>query len=87
MKLENRPFLLVLLLLVPALAMAITNEVDWSFLDFLIMGIMLFTLGWTIRWARSNTRHRITQWLIISMVLGLFLAIWMELAVGLFSRY
>jgi hypothetical protein len=86
MKPENRPLLLVLLLFVPAIAMTITNEVDWSFLDFSIMGVMLFTLGWAIRWARLNTRHRTTQWLIVSAVFGLFLLIWMGLAVGLFSR-
>ena len=87
MKPENRPLLLVFLLLVPAIAMATTKEVDWSFLDFLIMGVMLFTLSWAIRWAGLNLRNRVARWLIISAILGLFLAIWMELAVGLFSRY
>ena len=72
MKPENRPLLLVLMLLVPAIAMVSTNEVDWSFLDFLIMGIMLFTLGWAIRMARLNLRNRVARWLIISAVLGLF---------------
>lgn len=87
MKPEDRPFLLVLLLFVPAIAMVITNEVDWSFLDFFIMGIMLFTLGWTIRWTRLNTRHRMAQWFIITAILGLFITVWVALAIGLFSRY
>jgi hypothetical protein len=86
MKPENRSLLLVLLLLVPAIAMVNTNEVDWSFLDFLIMGIMLFTLGWAIRWVRLNLRNRVARWLIISAIIGLFLAIWIGSAVGLFSR-
>ena len=42
----NKIFRIVgILLLIPMIAMQLTDEVKWSFFDFLIMGIMLSITG------------------------------------------
>ena len=42
----NKIFRIVgILLLIPMIAMQLTDEVNWSFFDFLIMGIMLSITG------------------------------------------
>lgn len=86
----NKRFTLMLLaagliLTIPIIAMQFTTEVDWSFSDFIIMGILLIgtvsliELG--LRLAKSNTQ----KLLIIAGILFLFLLIWAELAVGIFG--
>lgn len=72
------------LLLIPLIAMLFTGEVNWSFFDFTIMGILLTTtgilIGITLKIVKSNNKY-----IIILTVSLLFLLIWAELAVGLFG--
>ena len=74
-----------LLLLIPLIAMQLSDEVNWSASDFVIMGILLLTVGLVseLVWRKvGNARHRIIALLV---VLGLFLLVWAELAVGIFG--
>jgi hypothetical protein len=74
-----------LLLLIPLIAMQLTNEVNWSLFDFMIMGAMLTItglLGGVIFKRVKNSGYRLI--LTITIVLILFL-LWAELAVGLFG--
>ena len=74
-----------LLLLIPLIAMQLTNEVNWSLFDFMIMGAMLTItglLGGVIFKRIKNSGYRLI--LTITIVLILFL-LWAELAVGLFG--
>ena len=74
-----------LLLLIPLIAMQLTNEVNWSLFDFMIMGAMLTItglLGGEIFNRVKNSGYRLI--LTITIVLILFL-LWAELAVGLFG--
>ncbi len=74
-----------LLLLIPLIAMQLTNEVNWSLFDFMIMGAMLTItglLGGEIFNRVKNYGYRLI--LTITIVLILFL-LWAELAVGLFG--
>jgi hypothetical protein len=74
-----------LLLLIPLIAMQLTNEVNWSLFDFMIMGAMLTItglLGGEIFKRVKNSGYRLI--LTITIVLILFL-LWAELAVGLFG--
>ena len=77
---------LALLLLLPALAMQLgAGGVDWSASDFIIMGVLLAALGLGIEAAvRLLTGWR-SRLIVIGAVLIVFLAIWVELAVGVFG--
>lgn len=83
-----RPFIwsgAAFLLLLPAIAMRFTREVNWSASDFIVMGVMLATacalyeLG---AWLSSNTAYRAAFGL--AVVTG-FLTLWVNLAVGMFG--
>ena len=83
--LTYRSFLLLPLLLIPALAMQFTQEVQWSIGDFLVMGMLLFCLGAGLDLLRqkifSSKKRRI--W---TLVIALFfLLLWAEMGVGIFN--
>lgn len=72
------------LLLIPFIAMQFTNEVNWSFFDFVVAGMLLLATALVIEFCFrkiTNIKHRIIIAVII--FLSLFL-IWAELAVGIF---
>jgi len=74
-----------LLLLIPLIAMQLTNEVNWSLFDFIIMGAMLTItglLGQIIFKKVNNSKYRLILMVAIVMI---FFLIWAELAVGLFG--
>jgi hypothetical protein len=73
----------VFLLMVPLVAMQFTQEVSWSPMDFLIMGVLLFGVGMVVVLAlRSGAilAHKVS--LILAIGTGFFM-IWANLAVGL----
>jgi hypothetical protein len=72
------------LLLLPAVAMRFTREVDWTAGDFVVMGILLYgccaLLEVAIRIARNSTPY------LAASILGIgtgFLTLWINLAVGI----
>lgn len=73
------------LLLVPLIAMRFTSEVNWSVLDFIVAGVLLFGTGLAI-----DIALRIVTgfWTRVAAVLGLLFIlflVWAELAVGIFG--
>ena len=74
----------LLLLLIPALAMIWTDQVNWSLLDFCITGVLLLALGVTIRLIRRSLPNR-QKWVYILFVIVLFILLWAELGVGIFD--
>jgi len=75
----------LLLLLLPLIGMFVSNEVNWSFFDFIVMGILILSFSFGIKQVLKtikNTKYRI---LIIGLILILFLLTWAELAVGIFG--
>lgn len=73
----------VLLLLLPAVAMQFTSEVDWSVGDFIVMGAVLGTVGFTTEFLvrqSGSTAYRIGA--VVAMATA-FLTIWVNLAVGM----
>ena len=75
----------LLLLLLPLLGMFVSNEVNWSFFDFIIMGILILSFSFGIKQVLKTTKNTKYRILIIGLILILFLLIWAELAVGIFD--
>jgi len=75
----------VIILLLPLIAMQFTDEVNWTFFDFVIAGILLIGTGLIIEIAMRKIKN--IQYLIafiVAILIFLFL-IWAELAVGIFG--
>lgn len=74
-----------LLLLLPLVAMQFTSEVNWTFSDFIVAGILLFGTGGLIELAmRKFNKVGTRVWVILGILIVLFL-VWAELAVGIFG--
>ncbi len=98
---QNKIFLYIafgttFILLIPFLAMQLNwqfpdpgsstnNRVNWTISDFVVMGTLLFVTGSTfVLAARKFPKHQ----LIIGLIIGfLFLWLWAELAVGIFTNW
>jgi len=73
------------ILLIPFIAMQLTNEVNWSLFDFIIMGAMLTItglLGEIIFKKVKKYKHTVALYVVVAII---FLLIWAELAVGIFG--
>ena len=75
----------LLLLLLPLLGMFVSNEVNWSFFDFIVMGILILSFSFGIKQVLKTTKNIKYRILIIGIILILFLLLWAELAVGIFG--
>lgn len=73
------------LLLIPLIAMQFTNEVDWSFSDFVIMGILLLGTGLLCELVMRKVEKLDYRIGIILLLLIAFFLVWAELAVGIFG--
>ena len=74
-----------LLLLIPLIAMQLTNEVNWSFFDFIIMGALLTINGLLIGIILQKVKNSDNRLILIVAIVMIFFLIWAELAVGLFG--
>jgi len=74
-----------ILLLIPLIAMQFSSEVNWSGMDFLIMGGLLFGLGLAGDFVWRKVKSKDRRILYIVGIVVLFLLIWAELAVGIFG--
>lgn len=88
---QAKPYLGVIaatfvLLSIPLIAMQFTNEVNWTGSDFVIMGLMLLVTG-SIAVTIYNRAKPRRRWLLIGAVLALFVYVWAELAVGIFTNW
>jgi hypothetical protein len=75
----------LLLLLFPLVGTLVSNEVNWSFFDFIIMGILILSMSFGIKQVVMTTKNTNYRILIIGMILLVFTLIWVELAVGIFD--
>ena len=73
------------LLLFPLVGTLVSNEVNWSFFDFIVMGILILSLSFGIKQVLKTTKNTKYRIFIIGIILILFLLIWAELAVGIFD--
>ncbi len=75
----------LLLLLFPLVGTLVSNEVNWSFFDFIIMGILILSMSFGIKQVVMTTKNTNYRVLIIGMILLVFILVWIELAVGIFD--
>lgn len=73
---------LAFLLLLPAIAMQFTSEVDWDETDFIIIGIMLGLAGLGVEGAVRSSDHVAYRAGAVVAVGSIFLLTWVNLAVG-----
>ncbi len=74
------------LLLIPFIAMRFTDEVNWTALDFIVMGSLLLVTGVTCEFAMRATRTVFVRLAAVGAVLFIFVMVWGELATGFFRR-
>lgn len=73
------------LLLLPAVAMEFTSQVQWGAGDFLAAGSLLFLTGAAMVLASRVARSRLQRMGWVGLLALAFLVVWAELAVGVFS--
>lgn len=73
------------ILSIPLVAMQITNEVNWSLTDFIIMGILLTITGFSCEYIYRSIPNKKHKFAVIAGILILLVLIWIELAVGIFN--
>jgi hypothetical protein len=71
------------LLCVPAAAMRYTSEVDWTASDFVVMGVLFASILGAYEFLASRAPSFAYRAASVLTTLGLFLLIWMNLAVGI----
>lgn len=79
------PYAPLFLLLIPLIAKLFTDEVNWSLLDFVVMGVLLLSVGFGIDLIVRRVKSTPKRILFIVLAVVVFLLIWAELAVGVFG--
>ena len=65
--------------------MLISDEVNWSVFDFLIMGLLILSFSFGVKQVINKIKIVKYRVLLIGVIFLLFLLIWAELAVGIFG--
>ena len=65
--------------------MMLTDEINWTLADFIVMGFLLIGFGFGIHFISTRTKNLKVRILYIGIICVLFLLIWAELAVGIFD--
>jgi hypothetical protein len=82
---SKKAFYPLLLLIIPFVSMFVSDQVNWSPFDFLVMGLLLFSLGFAADAIFRKFQQLRSRLLFTALLLVVFLLIWIELAVGLFG--
>ena len=81
----KRIFYPLALLVLPLFGTLLSDDVNWSYADIFLMGAGLLAVGIGIDLIRRRTETPKKRLLLIAGLIGLFLLVWVELAVGLFG--
>ncbi len=90
MTIQNKRLSIILLtvaflLLIPLIAMQFTNEVNWSFFDFIVAGLLLIGTGLAFELVMRKIRKPRYRIAVFATILIVLVLIWVELAVGFFG--
>ena len=83
-KLVTIVLVIALLLLVPLIAMQLTEEVNWTLSDFISAGVLLLVTSLLLDLVIRKVMKTPVRIVFIMIVLSILLLIWAELAVGIF---
>lgn len=72
-------------MLVPLVVMEFTDEVDLGVFDFVLMGILIFSMEPIIKYTTRKIIEPTLRLMVIGAILLIFYLIWTELAVGVFG--
>jgi uncharacterized membrane protein len=75
-----------LLLTIPLVAMQFTSEVNWTLSDFILMGVLIFTVSSLFVLVARKVQKKSRLAVGAVFLLG-FLWLWAELAVGVFTTW
>ena len=84
-RLKYLVLLVTTILLLPLISMQFTNEVNWSLLDFIVAGFLLFGTVLAIELVLQKVNKKNIKLLLILGILAAIILIWVELAVGIFG--
>ena len=73
------------LLFIPLIGNFISAQVNWSWFDFIVMGVLLLCLGLGVSFVLKKFGQSSNLRAYIATVILVFLLIWAELAVGVFG--
>lgn len=76
--------IVAVLLLITLIAMQFTDEVSWTIIDFIVMGVLLLSTGLLSEFILRKVTKIAYRILLFIIIFGAFLVIWAELAVGIF---
>lgn len=77
--------LVAIILLIPLIAMQFTDEITWTFFDFVAMGILLLGAGLLCELILRRVILKVYRIALCLAVLATFIVVWIELAVGIFG--
>lgn len=75
-----------LVLLIPLISMQYSEDVNWSLLDFTTAGVLLLIAGLAYELLLARTKNAKQRAIVGAVITVLFLWMWIELAVGLFTN-
>jgi len=73
------------LLTIPLFFTVISDEFNWSFFDFIIMGFMMMFVGISFELVSKVIKSGKRKKLLYGLIILLFLLLWAELGVGIFN--
>ena len=73
------------LLLIPLTATLLTDEMKWSPFDFIVAGVLLTGAGFLFELVFKAVKNAQRRLIVCAALLGVFLLVWIEMAVGLFG--
>jgi hypothetical protein len=72
-----------LILMIPFIAMQFTSEVNWTLSDFIVMGVLIFGVCLAYELVSRKVNSLTYRLAVAAAVLGMFLIVWVNLAVGI----
>lgn len=78
-------FIVAIILLIPAIAMQFTTEVNWTIGDFIAAGVLLLGTGFLIDLVIRKIKSTYVKMGLSALLFLALIFVWLELAVGVFN--